>query len=37
MLCMFCIGVLLNIHRNAVYSTTRERRGHLPPVIPERL
>jgi len=37
LLCMFCVGLLLNIHRNAVYTTTRERRGHLPPVIPERL
>ncbi len=36
LLCMFVVGVLLNIHRNAVYKT-KERRGYLPPIIPERL
>ncbi|MEM6886020.1 MAG: FtsW/RodA/SpoVE family cell cycle protein, partial [Verrucomicrobiota bacterium] len=37
LMCMFCVGVLLNIHRNAAYSTKQVRRGHLPPVIPERI
>jgi cell division protein FtsW len=36
LLCLFVVGVLLNIHRQAVYSTGESRR-YLPPVMPERL
>ncbi|MEM6821687.1 MAG: putative lipid II flippase FtsW [Verrucomicrobiota bacterium] len=36
LMCLFAVGLLLNIHRQAIYSSTN-RRGYLPPVMSERL
>lgn len=37
LLCLFCIGVLLNIHRQAVYEVVPKRTSKLPPVMQARM